>query len=209
VPDFCTCGAELPANARFCHICGRPLREEDIAKPAAAVVITPTIAPPPSAALNFRNGAALRAGLLSAFVSLLLGVLVPLPAVAPMGGFFSVYLYRRRTGQSVSVRSGARIGWIMGLILFGILAVMLVLLLALVSSYPGGSNGLMAEMRNSHVPVQKEMMDQLAQYLQNPAKIVTPMVGVFLMISLATIMGGALAGKLVGKAGSGPAHLPQ
>ena len=28
MPEFCTCGAELPPDARFCHRCGKPQREE-------------------------------------------------------------------------------------------------------------------------------------------------------------------------------------
>ena len=24
VPEFCTCGAQLPPDARFCHKCGKP-----------------------------------------------------------------------------------------------------------------------------------------------------------------------------------------
>ena len=28
MPEFCTCGAELPPDSRFCHKCGKPQREE-------------------------------------------------------------------------------------------------------------------------------------------------------------------------------------
>src|SRR5258707_7098587 len=28
VPDVCTCGAQLPEDARFCHKCGKPQRDE-------------------------------------------------------------------------------------------------------------------------------------------------------------------------------------
>jgi hypothetical protein len=31
------------------------------------------------------------------------------------GGFFSVFMYQRRTGFSLSVGSGARMGWITGI----------------------------------------------------------------------------------------------
>ena len=40
-------------------------------------------------------------------------------------GFLAVFLYRRRTGQRLSVASGARLGWICGIFGFVIVAVML------------------------------------------------------------------------------------
>src|SRR5438093_11633008 len=39
VPEFCTCGAELPEDARFCHRCGKPQREE--------IVVEQPLPPPP------------------------------------------------------------------------------------------------------------------------------------------------------------------
>ena len=52
MPDFCTCGAELPPDARFCHRCGKPQREEVIPETAERrVEIAAAVAPvPPSAA---------------------------------------------------------------------------------------------------------------------------------------------------------------
>ena len=200
--DFCTCGTELPPNARFCHICGKPQREEDVQPPELTFVpppLPPPIAPPPLA-LNFHNGVAVRIALLAAFVSVFLSVLVPIPAVAPtVGGFFAVYLYRRRTGQPVSVLGGARMGWITGLILFVIMASMLILVLMLIANYPGGANGLAAQMRNSPLPVQKEMIDQLAQFVQDPTKAILLLLDAFLLINVSTITGGVIGGKLVGK----------
>ena len=40
-------------------------------------------------------------------------------------GFVSVFFYKRRTGQRLSVRSGARMGWITGVMSFAILAVIM------------------------------------------------------------------------------------
>lgn len=185
-------------------MCGKPQREEDVAKPEPLVLepraeLLP-LAPPPPLALNFRNGVAVRIGLLAAFASMLLSVLVPIPAVAPtVGGFFAVYLYRRRTGQPVSVLSGARMGWITGIMLFIIMATMLVFVLMLIANYPGGANGLAEQMRNTQIPVQKEMIDQLAQFVHDPTKIIMLLLDAFLLINVSTITGGAIGGKLVGK----------
>src|SRR5580658_6214005 len=42
-PENCTCGAKLAENARFCHLCGRPVFETEIPESVAAP-------PPPQAA---------------------------------------------------------------------------------------------------------------------------------------------------------------
>src|SRR5215471_558408 len=35
MPDFCSCGAQLPEDAVFCHKCGKPQREIAAAEPEA------------------------------------------------------------------------------------------------------------------------------------------------------------------------------
>jgi hypothetical protein len=40
---------------------------------------------------------------------------VRLPLAFLAAGFLAVYLYSRRTGQTLSIRSGARMGWITGI----------------------------------------------------------------------------------------------
>src|SRR5579872_719709 len=66
VPDVCTCGAKLPPDARFCHKCGKPQRDEP-------VVMEEVLSPPPlpftelpapiTARISFHNGLAVRAAL--------------------------------------------------------------------------------------------------------------------------------------------------
>jgi len=182
-------------------MCGKPQREEDI-PPVTTTFVPPPPPPPmpPALALNFRNGVAVRIGLLAAFVSMLLTMLVPIPAVAPtVGGFFAVYLYRRRTGQPVSVLGGVRMGWITGILLFVIVSVVIVLMAMVIANYPGGVNALAEQMRKTPVPNQKEVIEQLTQFAQDPSKIVVMLLDSFLLISVSTITGGALGGKLVGK----------
>jgi hypothetical protein len=189
-------------------MCAKPQREEDIPKSEPAVAVQAPPPPPlpaPLAVLTFRNGAALRVGFLAALLSLLLSLLVPLPAVGTtLGGFFSVYLYRRRTGQAVSVLGGARIGWMTGMILFLIVASMVGLGMMALSNVPGGAKGLADQMRNSPVPMQKEVIDQVIQFMQQPSKVALALADAFLMITLSAIAGGAIGARLLGRIGSSP-----
>src|ERR1700722_12999897 len=79
VPEFCTCGAELPPDARFCHKCGKPqydypgLVEETPEPLAPTIVIAP--ARPES---GFQNRLAVGLGFLAARCAVLL-FLFPLP----------------------------------------------------------------------------------------------------------------------------------
>src|SRR4029077_16733513 len=140
VPDVCTCGAVLPPDARFCHKCGKPQRDEPLFIQEEAPIQRPIEPPglPPLSQLElprigFHNGLAVRvallAGVLAFFCSIITGQLA-LPQEFALvwlvaGGFFAVYLYERRTGKRLSVRSGARLGWICGV--FGFVVVTIAL----------------------------------------------------------------------------------
>ncbi len=128
--EFCTCGAKLPEEARFCHKCARPVYEiapEEVPPPEQTPPPPlPAATPPKTPGVSFRNPGAVRAGMLVAAVVCLLQS-VPLPSlVQPIwlmvlllgGGFLSVYMYHRRTGAEISVISGARLGWMTGVFVF-------------------------------------------------------------------------------------------
>ena len=80
VNEFCTCGARLPEDARFCHKCGKPQREEPEiealareAEPTVEVEAAPiptATAPPALSTIGFRNPVAVRAAVIaSAFAT--------------------------------------------------------------------------------------------------------------------------------------------
>jgi len=128
MPDYCTCGTQLVENARFCHRCGRPTFEPE-----------PEQAPPPlpprqptlqeklaQLPVNFGNPIALRVAFL---MSLGITLLQMIPVVQmlfliwwPAAGWGAVMLYRKITGLVLSVRSGARLGSITGIMVFACLA---------------------------------------------------------------------------------------
>src|SRR5712691_7573897 len=128
--DFCTCGAQLPPDARFCHKCGRPQYADALteAVPAPSPEIPSGIPDHKDAPLpvNFHNRLAVRIGLSVASIAAPLSWALLLGAVVWMfiAGFLSVFFYRRRTAQFLTVRSGARLGWMTGVLSFVILTVL-------------------------------------------------------------------------------------
>src|SRR5579871_5216148 len=120
MPEFCSCGAQLPPDALFCHKCGKPQRE----------IVAPEPPPPPlreSLPVNFRNPVALRIAFSVAIGATILSFVVPfLNWIA--GGFFAVLFYRRSTGSFLNVNAGLRLGWITGILAFVLYSILFTLL---------------------------------------------------------------------------------
>ena len=138
MPDYCSCGTQLVDGARFCHRCGAPqgeliAAEEQVVEAAPAVLATEPPALPQVALseISFHNKAAVAVAMLVALLFWLV-MFLPLPAIvqAPLliidllaGGFFAVWFYAKRTGQTLTVRKGAHLGWLTGVFCFVIGAV--------------------------------------------------------------------------------------
>jgi hypothetical protein len=189
VPEYCTCGAELPPDARFCHKCGKPQREEPhvIEQPEPAPqVLTPAPAPPAA----FSLALALRTALLTAAILLLLNLL--LAEAGPLWllvvGFLAVYFYRRRRG-ALSVRDGAKVGWISGLMSFALFGIPYI--------YFASRPDYIALMRDElgRRGVSPALRDRMLDALQMP-------MGVQVVVLLATftllpLLGGLIGAKLL------------
>ena len=206
VNEFCTCGAKLPEDARFCHKCGRPTRPEpefeSLAETAAPEPIEAPPAPPPPVGIGFRNPGAVRAAITSAALATVAG-LIPFPGyfhslwqliTVAAGGFAAVYLYQRRTGDYLSVRGGLQIGWMTGLFYFLVTMVMLTLLLAAVASL--GEAGLRQMTEQSGRP---EIAEQLFGLLANPALLIFALVFAFFALTMLASAGGAIGSKILEK----------
>lgn len=216
MPDFCTCGAQLPEDARFCHKCGKPQREE----PHLAREEPPEIELPPPVRgpnpqheardtdrqptpdaeplrINFSNGPAVRAALLAGALAFLLSALLgPLSLLAPIaGGFLAVFLYNRRTGQRLSIMNGARLGWISGVFIF-VMATLLVTLSVVILSQPELVDQLRQQMADRSSMTDAEL-DELLRQLQTPSGLIALMIGTFLSTTLLPALGGAVGAKLL------------
>jgi hypothetical protein len=202
VPEYCTCGAQLPPDARFCHKCGKPQRTEDLVfeeQPVVAAPPPPSAEPAPLAAINFRNAIAVRVALLAGALAFLMSaVLGPLGLIAlAAGGFFAVYLYRRRTGAILSVANGARLGWISGIFVFAI--AMLVFTIQMVAASPSEMMNALRDQMAKNYSATEAQINQVITFLGSPSGIGTIVLFSFFMITLLPALGGAVGAKLLNR----------
>lgn len=207
MPDFCTCGAQLPPDARFCHKCGKPqydypgLTEETIAPVPPPL---PSVAIQAPAEITFHNRLAVRIGFLAALTAVLL-FLFPLPfpflrlfLAFLAAGFLAVFAYTRRTGQSLSIRSGARMGWITGIFSFTFITILFTVIMVAVSN----EGGLVKVLRNQ-LPPNDPRTEQLTQALNDPAglagMLVLSILLLFVILTVLPVLGGALGAKVLAK----------
>jgi len=209
VPDFCTCGAQLPPDARFCHKCGKPQFEypivaEEIAEPAPPPV--PVDGPKAPLEIGFHNGLAVRIGFFAATAAVVM-FLFPLPnpflrlLAFLIAGFLAVFLYIRRTGQGLTIRGGARMGWITGIFCF-----LLVGVLATASMVWNANQEGLAKFLSKQLPPNDARTDSMVQMLQDPASLAAVvlfmLIVLFIIVTALPMIGGALGAKLFEKDGA-------
>ena len=206
MPAYCTCGAQLPEDARFCHKCGKPQREEPLLAEEVEEAPAPILPPeaPPAAQvppIGFHNRAAVSTALVSGISGFLLSVLSGqvLPAASSLGliaaGFMAVYLYQRRTGEKLSVLHGAHLGWISGIFGFAITAIILALV-AVVLSDQTVVETMRQQLQGTSAGRQAQI-DQMIQMVHNPSLMLTGVVVTFLLFTVFPAFGGALGAKFL------------
>ena len=197
--DVCTCGAKLPEDARFCHKCGKPQREEPllVEEEAAPVPPPPPQLPPPQP-IGFHNRIAVRAALSTGVLAVLLSsVSGPLFLMwLAAGGFFAVYLYRRRTGEKLSVLSGAHLGWISGI--FGFVLVTLIVTFAVVTLTQTDMLPQLREQMKAYSFSEKDL-DQVLEMFRTPSGIASLLATTFVSFTILPAVGGAVGAKLLGR----------
>jgi hypothetical protein len=209
VPEFCTCGAQLPPDARFCHKCGRPQREELFAQPQAEQE-APQEPPPRSAQpppgpprIDFRNSVAVRSSFFAALFANLLNLLPYLIVACPIwlisAGFLCVLLYQRRTGHLLSIRSGARMGWITGVLSFVIFTAFFTF--SFISAVRSGT--FVNREQLSQIPFLQGNVDQVVEMMQSPLglaiNLTVSLAVLFVIFTMSAVAGGALGARVLGK----------
>ena len=207
MPERCTCGAQLPEDALFCHKCGKPQREivgvdepEVIPTPPPVPVAAAVPVPPP--AIGFQNGPAVRIALLMAAAAFC-SVLITIPVAADfaivwlvVAGFLAVFLYRLRTGYKLSTFSGARLGWICGIFVFLIVAIMIGIIAAVLSD-PVGLAKMKEQLNTLKQPAAN--VDQAIDAFKHPRQVFAELLQLFLLFTILPAFGGAVGAKLLGR----------
>jgi len=192
----------LPPDARFCHKCGKPQREEFTAEPDEVL-------PPPERGrreapplpIDFRNRLAVRVAFLAGLAANLLILLPYLLMVFPVwllgAGFAGVRVYARRSGQLLSVSAGARLGWITGVLAFAIFTVLFTL--NFLAAY---SSGVFTDRRRlSEVPFLQGNVEQVLEMMRDPAALAVNLVisiaVLFVLFAGLSIAGGALGARML------------
>jgi predicted DNA repair protein MutK len=186
-------------DSLFCHRCGKPQRDiivpETVEPPVEnvvpEVVAARAAAPPPS----FKNPVATKIALTVAGIGTLLSFLPYINFLA--AGFFAVFFYRRRTGVTMNMESGVRIGWMTGVIMFAIMGLLLTLGVVIMRAAGGG---IPQEFRGSFDP---RVIEAINKLVQSGTMLLSALVEMFVLTTLLAMAGGALGAKLVGRA-TGP-----
>ena len=192
-PEHCTCGARLAENARFCHLCGRPVFElavEPAPMPVAAALPLPVIGAGARAAqlpVSFRNPIALRVAFLMSLGILMTEMIPGLDLLFLVwwlaAGWCAVLLYRRLTGSAMTIKAGARLGSVTGVLTFLSVVINIALKMAVMG-------------KEVFQEVIKQNPDA-SQVLNNPPALVMAVI-VALLIMFGVVVGTCAAGGALG-----------
>jgi ribosomal protein L40E len=203
VSERCSCGAVLPEAARFCHKCGKPQLDEDIARlnseeKPAPLVVTPALAATVAVSrIGFNNIQAVLITLAVAALSLVVlcvaFVLAPPlgPIVLCAAGYVAAKFYKGRNPGSLSTGGGAFLGMMTGLWLFLVMAISSAIMAFYVSS-PEGREAL------SHIAAMQKLPDA-AKLLGDPhlfiVSMVQGLVPTFFIATISAAFGGMLGAR--------------
>jgi hypothetical protein len=105
-----------------------------------------------------------------------------------------VWIYKRRTGQRLNVRGGARMGWITGVISCALLTLLFAFFMLAIREM-GGLDAI----RGLKDLAFQQNVDEALKILQDPSKMLWSLIATFIMLTLTCTAGGALGAKILGK----------
>ncbi len=204
MPETCTCGAVLPPDARFCHKCGKPQREEPVIPIAEEPLPAQAVMPAAPPDIGFHNALAVRVGLLAGSLGFLASSLPLNPAIRFAfllgAGTFAVYLYGRRSGQPLEVRGGVKMGWITGLFCFIIFTILFTISLAAMTFIlkDGGMTDYMRQ-QLGNMGMSPDKIQQAMEMFESPVQVIGMLFWLFLTSTFIPALGGALAARLLNR----------
>jgi len=108
-----------------------------------------------------------------------------------------VYLYRRRTGQQITVMAGARLGWISGIVVFAILTMLLTIVVVMLSQ-PDLVQSLREQMAKMS-SLSPEEVTRRIDLLRTPSSLAAVLLEAFVSYTLLTALGGAVGAKFLSR----------
>jgi hypothetical protein len=167
------------------------------------IAVPPPLPIAPDLGISFANPAVLRIAFAAAALAILLDT-IPLVnflcILWSMGaGFMTVRMYQRSTGLPITVGGGAKLGWITGV--FSIVISTVMVTATVVFSGEKFSEDLRKQIDATWS--QSPNYQEILRTLQNPASFATMIVFMlvcfFLLLSLASVAGGALGARFSNK----------
>ncbi len=154
---------------------------------------------PVPARIGFHNLLAVRVALMAGALGLclfvLLGQLPGLQVVAILSpvasGVFAVHLYKRKTGQKLSMASGAHLGWISGIFGF-LITTLLFTTFAVLLTNPQVADAV----RQQAGATRPDVMEALKE-IQTAAGITKALLESFVFLTLLPTFGGSLGARLL------------
>jgi hypothetical protein len=201
----CTCGAQLPDDARFCHRCGKPQYEEDVERlreQEQQTLTPPPAAPAPApqtAKIDFSNKRALFVSVAVALFTLVIfttgSVLVPgalliLPLFC-FAGFTATRWYIKQTGQLITPQGGARLGFMTALWAFLVVAIFSVVFAVFISS-PEWREQLISLLSSQQSAAAKQMSEMLHDPRQSIIVLMGGLLVNFCLFTFPSMLGGML-----------------
>lgn len=200
----CTCGAQLPDDARFCHRCGKPQYEEDIARleeqERQSIPAPPPAAPPPQTGkIDFTNKRALVISVSVALFTLIIfttgSVLVPgalliLPLFC-FAGFTASRWYIKQTGQMITPQGGARLGFMTALWAFLVVAIFSVIFAIFIAN-PEWREHLISMLSAQQSAAAKQMSEMLRDPKQSIIVLMGGLLVNFCLFTFPSMLGGML-----------------
>jgi hypothetical protein len=201
--EYCTCGAQLPEDALFCHKCGKPQREiiapeieANTYQATPAAVTLAEVPPPPrlqALPLNFHNPIAVRIALVAAVSATIFNFLLVVNWLA--AGFLAAFFYRRKTGLGLNVAAGVKIGWMTGVITYVFSTIIFT-----AQQLPDALSGHMFKTvldQMKSAPFQDPTVVKMFETDPGMATVLLLIV-LFVFVTCLSMAGGALGAKLVG-----------
>ena len=134
---------------------------------------------------------ALRIAVAAFVLSMLTGVLMVVWFIA--GGFACVYLYRRRTGERLSQRNGAHLGWLAGVFAF-VFGTLLFTLVEVQLSDAAAAAQAMDQIRKTLSESDAKMV---MEFLRAPAGMAMMLILMFTIFTLLPAFGGWLGARFL------------